>query len=128
MMLHSDDSFAPSAPFGNEIATSTPSHATAASPSDGPMRVIESELGSWALLAYKANYYLDVRCEMGPYRLHLLIKLDHVETSQYVFLGRVFVESLTKQIRMMPQYFYNRNEPIAMQQLVAYAIAKPRAK
>jgi hypothetical protein len=38
------------------------------------------------------------------------------------------VESLTKQIRMMPQYFYNRNEPIAMQQLVAYAIAKPRAK
>lgn len=93
--------------------------------SDVQMTTVERESESWALLVYRENFYLDIRCEMWPYRLHLLMKLINSEADAYAFAGKRYIESLIAQIRPMPALFYRRNESIEMQHLVQYAIACP---
>jgi hypothetical protein len=89
------------------------------------MEVIDRESDSWTLLVDRANYYLDVRCRVGVYYPHLLIKLDYAELRQFVFLGRNFIESLARRVQRWPQEFYERNEPVEVQRKVALAAPTP---
>ena len=86
------------------------------------MKLVEQEQGRWYLLILRENFYLDVRCEMGPYRLYLLIMLDETEKKSYSSIGRSYINLLAATIRSSPPFFYDRVQPFEIQQMVRLVI------
>lgn len=86
------------------------------------MKIVDQERGAWTMLTLRADFFFDVRCDMGPYSLYLLIKLNDMERRLYSSLGRSYIESFAKDIRSSPPRYYDRNQPIEIQKMVGFAI------
>lgn len=89
------------------------------------MRIEIQDAGKWNLLTLREDYYLDVKCEAGSYRIYVLIMLNDKERESYLSHGKNYIEALATEIRRFPPSFFHRNESFEVQQFVRLAINKP---
>jgi len=87
------------------------------------MEVLYRERSTWMLLEEGGAYYLDVRCSLRDCSLCLLLKLNVEEIQNFFEGGRDYLDYLAARVRTFPQWYYSRNEPLAVQKRVVEAVS-----